>query len=67
MNEVTGSTPRTELPMSITNEQMRLLMKAMEKDPHIGKAAAKAEMGTRGSQTRVRDIVDICIPVKPMA
>jgi hypothetical protein len=30
--------------MSITNEQMRLLMKAMEKDPHIGKAAAKAGM-----------------------
>ncbi|MBR9978876.1 MAG: hypothetical protein KFH87_12390 [Bacteroidetes bacterium] len=30
--------------MSITNEQMRLLMKAMEKDPHIEKAAAKAGM-----------------------
>ena len=30
--------------MSITNEQMRLLMKAMEKDPHIEKAAAQAGM-----------------------
>jgi len=30
--------------MSITNEQMRLLMKAMEKDPHIEKASAKAGM-----------------------
>lgn len=30
--------------MSITNEQMRLLMKAMEKDPNIEKAAAKAGM-----------------------
>lgn len=42
MHEVTGSPPTMELPMSITNEQMRLLMKAMEKDPHIERAAAKA-------------------------